>query len=153
MGSVRGRTHFSVTAGSFHDTDTAKYTAEDYRFTKKGNNLYVIELGRPAREASLPALGTDDLNRNKKVAHIELLGSNEKINFQQDESVTHSVSTECSGRVCLHFSNLRTTGAVGSELPSLSERDGTIAHSFGGRLLPSGPTIRLRCRWEPESAS
>ena len=37
-----------VAAGSFHDTDTANYTAEDFRFTTKGNTLYAVELGWPA---------------------------------------------------------------------------------------------------------
>ena len=32
-----------VAAGSFHDTDTAGYTAEDFRFTTKGNGLYQIQ--------------------------------------------------------------------------------------------------------------
>jgi alpha-L-fucosidase len=37
-----------VAAGSFHDTDTANYTAEDFCFTTKGDVLYVIGLAWPA---------------------------------------------------------------------------------------------------------
>jgi len=37
-----------VAGGSFHDTDTANYTAEDFRFTTKGDTLYVIGLAWPA---------------------------------------------------------------------------------------------------------
>ncbi len=36
-----------VAAGSFHDTDTAKYTAEDFRFTTKGDGIYAIGLAWP----------------------------------------------------------------------------------------------------------
>jgi hypothetical protein len=37
-----------VAAGSFHDTDTPNYTAEDFRFTTKGDVLYAIGLAWPA---------------------------------------------------------------------------------------------------------
>src|SRR6202789_512723 len=36
-----------VAAGSFQDTKTQEYTAEDFRFTTKGDNLYAIELAWP----------------------------------------------------------------------------------------------------------
>ena len=49
---VYGEGPTKVAAGAFHDTDTQPYTAEDFRFTKKGDVLYAIELSWPAnREA------------------------------------------------------------------------------------------------------
>ena len=56
---VYGEGPTQVAAGSFHDTDTATYTAEDFRFTTKGNALYAIEMGWPAGgEAVIHSLGT-----------------------------------------------------------------------------------------------
>jgi len=47
-----------VTEGSFHDTDTRSYTADDFRFTKKGDSLYAIEMAWPSNhEASIRSLG------------------------------------------------------------------------------------------------
>ena len=33
--------------GSFHDTDITHYTAEDFRYTTRGNSLYAIGLAWP----------------------------------------------------------------------------------------------------------
>jgi alpha-L-fucosidase len=72
-----------VAAGSFHDTDTAGYTAEDFRFTAKGNTLYAIELGWPANgEAVVHSLGSGAL-KSQKIASVMLLGSEAKLAFQQ----------------------------------------------------------------------
>ena len=46
-----------VAAGSFQDTKTQEYTAEDFRFTTKDNNLYAIELAWPSgKEAVIHSL-------------------------------------------------------------------------------------------------
>jgi alpha-L-fucosidase len=42
-----GEGPIKVTEGSFHDTDTHSYTADDFRFTKKGDSLYAIEMAGP----------------------------------------------------------------------------------------------------------
>ncbi|HEY4677749.1 MAG TPA: alpha-L-fucosidase, partial [Candidatus Angelobacter sp.] len=44
---VYGEGPTKVAAGSFHDTDTAHYTAEDFRFTTKVDVLYAIGLAWP----------------------------------------------------------------------------------------------------------
>jgi alpha-L-fucosidase len=76
-----------VAGGSFHDTDTAKYTAQDFRFTTKGSTLYAIELGWPAGgEAVIGVLGTQI---GGKVAAISLVGSNEAITFEQKGDGLH----------------------------------------------------------------
>jgi len=72
-----------VIEGSFHDADTRPYTAEDFRFTAKGNTLYAIELKWPAKGDvvihSIPS-GTAGA---QKVAYVELIGSDIKLAFQQ----------------------------------------------------------------------
>jgi alpha-L-fucosidase len=78
-----------VAAGSFHDTDTGKYTADDFRFTSKGDVLYAIELGWPSSgHAIIQSLGTVALP-NQTVASVALLGSDSTLQFQQESDGLH----------------------------------------------------------------
>ena len=71
-----------VAAGSFHDTDTEKYTAEDFRFTTKGDILYAIGLAWPANgEAVIRSLASTV--GSQQVASVALLGSDAKLIFEQ----------------------------------------------------------------------
>src|SRR5271165_3193845 len=80
---IYGEGPTKVAAGSFHDTDTAGYTPEDFRFTTKGNKLYAIELGWPSSgEAILHSLGGAAM-KGQKIGSIVLLGSEAKLGFQQ----------------------------------------------------------------------
>jgi alpha-L-fucosidase len=79
----------NVTEGAFHDTDTHPYTAEDFRFTRKGDVLYAIELGWPSnREAIIRALGRS-AGEHGKIASLLLLGSDSKLEFEQREDGLH----------------------------------------------------------------
>ena len=84
-----------VAEGSFHDTDTKPYTAEDFRFTTKGDVLYAIELGWPSsREAVIHALAPPSSTAtsqrdHSKVSSVALLGSNAKLSFEQREDGLH----------------------------------------------------------------
>jgi alpha-L-fucosidase len=85
---VYGEGPTQVAAGSFHDTDTATYTAEDFRFTTKGNTVYAIELGWPSGgEAVIHALGTSV--GEQKIASVDLLGSDSKLQFEQQPDGLH----------------------------------------------------------------
>src|SRR5450631_2645995 len=77
-----------VAAGSFHDTDTAHYTAEDFRFTTKDHALYVIGLAWPSNgEAVIRSLaGTTG---SQSVQSVSLLGSDAKPKFQQRPDGLH----------------------------------------------------------------
>jgi alpha-L-fucosidase len=71
-----------VAAGSFHDTDTANYTPEDFRFTTKGNVLYAIGLAWPGTgEAVIHSLGLT--LGGKRVQSVSLVGSETKVQFSQ----------------------------------------------------------------------
>ncbi len=77
-----------VAAGSFHDTDTTHYTAEDFRFTTKGDSLYAIGLGWPASGEAVihslaPSVG------GERVRSVELLGSDAKVQFDQRADGLH----------------------------------------------------------------
>lgn len=77
-----------VAAGSFHDTDTAHYTPEDFRFTTKDDALYVIGLAWPANgEAVIRSLAATLGSRS--VQTVSLLGSDAKPTFEQRPDGLH----------------------------------------------------------------
>ena len=57
------------------------FTAQDIRYTTKGDTLYAITLGLPSTNTSLKLLGTKAANGT--VENIALVGSNEKIVWSQ----------------------------------------------------------------------
>jgi alpha-L-fucosidase len=85
---IYGEGPTQVAAGSFHDTETATYTAQDFRFTTKGNALYAIELGWPVSgEAVIHALG--NAVGGQKIESVSLLGFDAKLQFQQQADGLH----------------------------------------------------------------
>jgi alpha-L-fucosidase len=85
---IYGEGPTKVAAGSFHDADTAKYTAEDFRFTTKGDVLYAIGLGWPANgEAVIHSLSPSA--GSEAVREVFLLGSNDKLEFRQRADGLH----------------------------------------------------------------
>jgi alpha-L-fucosidase len=78
-----------VVAGSFRDADTKPYTADDFRFTTKGNNLYAIELGWPeSGQAVIHALGIGGLG-SQHIQSVEMLGSDAKVKYEQQADGLH----------------------------------------------------------------
>ena len=67
-------------SGSFAD-QKKPFTAQDIRYTIKGDTLYAITLGLPATTTSLKLLGTKAANGT--IENIALVGSNEKIVWSQ----------------------------------------------------------------------
>jgi alpha-L-fucosidase len=55
------------------------FTAQDVRFTLKGNTLYAFVMGWPEREAVIQSLASAG-----KVANVELLGFKGKLQWSQD---------------------------------------------------------------------
>lgn len=86
---VFGEGPTKVVEGAFHDTETQSYTAEDFRFTSKGDTIYAIELGWPqGREAVIRSL-TNGSTDAQTVASVELLGSDSKLSFEQRADGLH----------------------------------------------------------------
>jgi alpha-L-fucosidase len=78
-----------VAAGSFQDTKTQEYTAEDYRFTTKGNNLYAIELAWPSgKEAVIHSVTAEGL-KGKQVQSVALLGSDAPLTYHLQADGLH----------------------------------------------------------------
>ncbi len=67
-------------SGSFAD-QKKPFTWQDIRFTTKGDVLYAIALGKPLGNINIKALGTQAANGT--IASVELIGSNEKLNWIQ----------------------------------------------------------------------
>ena len=77
-----------VAAGSFHDTDTAHYTAEDFRFTTKAGALYAIGLAWPTNgEAVIRSLAATV--GGQSIRSVSLLGIEAKPKFQQSTDGLH----------------------------------------------------------------
>ncbi len=113
---VFGEGPTKVVEGAFHDTDTTPYTAEDFRFTTKGDALYAIELRRPAnREVVIHSVGRGVVGE-EGVESVELLGSDAKITFEQQADGLHmQVPENMSGSYAcvfrIHFTGRREGGS------------------------------------------
>jgi alpha-L-fucosidase len=71
-----------VVEGAFHDTETKPFTAQDFRFTTRGNSLYAIELAWPeSGEAVIHTLNEAALSGQSIVA-VSLLGQASPLAYQ-----------------------------------------------------------------------
>jgi alpha-L-fucosidase len=90
---VYGEGPTRAAAGAFHDADTKPYTAQDFRFTRKGSVVYAIEMGRPASDdVVIKSLGDDSVGAPLHIKTITLLGSATNgvaITWKQEHSALH----------------------------------------------------------------
>ena len=88
-----------VMGGAFHDTDTKPYTADDFRFTGKGNKVFVIGMACPKDgKATVHSLGWAHEGNSIPIASVELLGSSGKVTWTQGADaldVTLPAGAEC----------------------------------------------------------
>jgi alpha-L-fucosidase len=74
-------------AGPFSDLKAKlHYTGKDFRFTTKGNSLYATSLGWPNKEFTIESM---DKLFDGEIQSVELLGSNEKINWKHNNEGLH----------------------------------------------------------------
>jgi alpha-L-fucosidase len=72
----------AIVEGAFHDTDMKPFTAQDFRFTSKGNSLYAIELAWPkSGEAVIHSLNEAALS-GQNIVSISLLGQGSPLTYQ-----------------------------------------------------------------------
>jgi alpha-L-fucosidase len=77
-----------VAEGAFHDTDSEPYTAEDFRFTTKGDTLYAIEMDWPhTSEAVISSLASGTLG-TQPIKSVFLLGSG-NLQFKSEADGLH----------------------------------------------------------------
>ena len=70
-------------AGSFKEK--ADYTAQDIRFTTKGDRLFAITLGEPSGSTTIVALAKHNPYENRPVRRVRLLGHGGTVAFKQSD--------------------------------------------------------------------
>lgn len=102
--TIYGEGPTKVADGPMRDIKTEPYTAEDFRFTTKGNVLYAIEMAWPSDgKTVIRSLGTNSKG-TKKVESIALLGSDSKLKFQQEADGLHvDLPTTAPGKHAYSF--------------------------------------------------
>lgn len=73
-----------LNAQGFNEGRGKPFTAEDVRFTSKGETLYAVVMGKPTAAISVKSLGKDAKLLEKSISKIELLGSQEQIKWSQN---------------------------------------------------------------------
>jgi alpha-L-fucosidase len=82
---VYGEGPNTVRAGSFQGKSVEQLSARDIRFTRNKTNtiVYALALGWPEEPILIRSLGTGAVTRPGAVAHVELLGSEARPQWQQ----------------------------------------------------------------------
>lgn len=75
----------SVKAGSFQGASISKLGSQDIRFTRNKANtvIYAISLGWPSEPILVKALGTSASANPGRIARVELIGTEERVNWRQ----------------------------------------------------------------------
>ncbi len=81
---VFGEGPTQVAGGAFSDDKDKPFTADDIRFTKKGDILYAISLDTPGKDITIKNLSSTA--GNGKIKSVELIGSNEKVSWTQTKN-------------------------------------------------------------------
>jgi alpha-L-fucosidase len=71
---------------SFNENKRRVFTADDVRFTKKGQTLYALVMGWPEKQAAIPALGSNSKHAPGKIENVELLGHSGKLQWTRDDA-------------------------------------------------------------------
>lgn len=79
-----GEGNTESTKGSFSDNEATVYTTQDIRFTTKGNDFYAIALNWDDNGLLIKSLNKDAI-ADAEILNVSLLGSNEKINWEQTQ--------------------------------------------------------------------
>jgi alpha-L-fucosidase len=71
-----------VAGGSFSDAKDKPFTADDIRYTTKGNDLFAISLDNPSKPILIRSLST----AAGTITSVEMMGSSEKLTWKQDKN-------------------------------------------------------------------
>ncbi len=71
--------------GGFNEMNRRDFTADEVRFTTKGNTLFAFVMGWPEKQTVIKPLGTAG-GAAPKVTHVELLGFKGKPKWTQDQA-------------------------------------------------------------------
>ena len=76
----------ALSAQGFNEGKGKPFTAEDVRYTTKGNDLYALVLGQPKGPIKMPALGKSAALLDKKIASIQQLGATVPPTWNQEDT-------------------------------------------------------------------
>jgi alpha-L-fucosidase len=85
FGEGPASTGAKLSAQGFNEGKGKPFTAQDVRFTTRGNDLYAIVLGWPTNGVEVEALGKSAKLFDRPIKKIELLGSREKIKWTRTD--------------------------------------------------------------------
>ena len=120
--TIYGEGPTKAAEGSFHDADTKPYTAEDYRFTTKGNSLYAIELGWPdSGQAIIHALKANALG-SLRIQSVKLLGSDAKVSFEQQQDGLHLKASAKPAGLAAYVYQIMLSGKAPTDLKTVTSR-------------------------------
>jgi alpha-L-fucosidase len=74
-----------IRAQGFNEGRGKSFTAEDVRYTTKGNTLYAIIMGAPTGAVSIKSLGKNAKLLEEPISEVTLLGSDEKLKWSQTD--------------------------------------------------------------------
>jgi alpha-L-fucosidase len=80
---IYGEGPTEVASGAFQES--AAYTAQDIRFTARGDTLYAITLGEPRGTVAIRSLGRSAEHGARSVRRVRLLGASQALSFQQTD--------------------------------------------------------------------
>jgi alpha-L-fucosidase len=82
---IYGEGPHAVKTGSFQGNSIGALGEKDIRFTrsKDGRTLYAIALGWPSGPFTIQALGSQSLQRPGRIENVELLGTQERVQWKQ----------------------------------------------------------------------
>lgn len=112
-----GEGNTSGTAGSFSDNDATAYTAQDIRFTTKGNDLYAITLNWSDKGILIKSLDKKAIG-DARLLDVKLLGSSEPVKWEQTEQGLLLTPPQTKPCDYAYAFKLSFDSPVGSSLPS-----------------------------------
>src|SRR5579859_7920748 len=65
--------------------EDATFSAQDIRFTTRGDALYAITLGEPKRSVAMTSLGRRSPIEKRAVRHVRMLGISKPVTFRQTD--------------------------------------------------------------------
>jgi alpha-L-fucosidase len=78
-------TRVKVETGNFNEDKQKDLTAEDVRFTAKGNTLYAFVMGAPEKAVCICALGLGSPQAPDKIGKVEILGAKSEVKWKQED--------------------------------------------------------------------
>lgn len=101
---VFGEGPAEVTEGHLSERKNKDNTEEDIRFTQKDGNLYVLVLDVPTRDIHIRSLGRSAALLDQKIKKIEMLGSDEEIQWHlMDEYLEIKKPENITSKHCVAF--------------------------------------------------